>query len=632
MDIVEKNLKIIEDCIKNNQYEEVETERFELKNLSNGWGNDFQKTVCAFLNTNGGIIVIGIQDKNNSNPKSYKFTGYDNSQSNESYLKDTLPKLFKTKENIVFDVSSKLDFKLVDFLENKVMVVYVESLTDEQKYVFYEGNAYRRVITGDHILSNAEIEAYEELKKEFIQSREIEKVKNTTLEAINIDTLNQYILRFNKGKSKGETIKADLNSAMSFLTRQSFVKDGQPTLLGMLICGENIESYIQGKCEADCYVLSDTKVAQAKEVINDNIVGLIDRTYNFVWRNIQIGVGYSGGGRAEPEYPEELIRESINNAFAHRNYNSDRFIIVEIKPNAYLSIRNPGGFERRQRIMFDSVIKVRRIIPVQIARNPKLTHILKSFDYWEGKGRGLSSLIDTCLENKIDVPYYVLSQDEIKLVIPKGKVYDAEMEMFFSSYKGYISEKNGREFSEDELVLMSYFLKSEKLNRVEEYTILLTNDNNHKNIIADLEEKGMIFKDPKSPEIYPIYLVDRVFIQDIHFYDELKNIYGDGEWSMLGSDYVDVLNAIYVHNKFGGRDMVVSASSIGTYLYSKLYKNINLNEFENFKRKIRNIFNRLEDKKFITRKDGKTKSDKGKPDFEINVNFQKNNSLLNHQK
>ena len=77
MDIVLKNLQTIEGCINTKTYEEVETERFEVKDLSNGWGKDWYKSVCAFLNSNGGIIVIGINDKNNSKPQEYKFTGYD---------------------------------------------------------------------------------------------------------------------------------------------------------------------------------------------------------------------------------------------------------------------------------------------------------------------------------------------------------------------------------------------------------------------------------------------------------------------------------------------------------------------------------------------------------------------------
>ncbi len=628
MDYIDKNLDIIAQCIMNKTYIELETERLEFKDLSSsGSWSELYRTVCAFLNSNGGIIVIGIKDKGNEKDKTkrhYKFTGFN--YDHEPKLKE-VNKLFTNAANQKINLSHYfLIPEIKDFLNGKVAVIYVDELPDDEKYVYFEGIAYQRRFTGDHPLSKNEIEEYEELKNEVIKKQELTIVKDASLDLLNIDSLNQYILRFNRGKKKGETLKANLENALSFLTRENFVRDNQPTLLGMLVCGDYVENYIQGKCEVDCYVISPTKVAQNKAVLNDNIIGLIEGSFNFIWRNIQIGVGYAKGGTAEPEYPEELIRECINNAIAHRNYNTDRFVIIEIRPQENLMIRNPGAFQRRQRIHIDTDFgKIRRIIPIQVARNPKLTHLLKSFDYWEGKGRGLTSLIDVCLENVIDVPYYILTEGEIKLFIPKGRVYDDDMSSWLNSFAGYIEKKINRQLNEDEKIMLSFYRKSELLNRVENYTILLTMDNNHKEVIANLEENGLIFKDPKSPEIYPIYRVDRVLMKP-DFSEELKSIFGS-EWTVLKSEYREVLDAIYLHTVFGLQSETVSANSVGTFVYLNYNKNLtDLNDYENFKRKIRNIFNRLESKKFIVRKDKKTKKEGGKPDFIINTDF---NSEIN---
>lgn len=629
-DFIGKNLDIIAQCIADNQYIELETERLELKDLSaDGSWDELYKSICAFLNTNGGIVVIGIKDKGNEKDKTkkrYKFTGFN--YDHEPKLKE-ITKLFTNASGQKRDLSSHFPIpEIRDFEGGKVAIVYVDELPDDEKYIYYKGTAYQRRFTGDHPLSKIEIEEYEELKNEVIKNQELSIIKDATLDLLNIDSLNQYILRFNRGKKKGETLKANLENALSFLIRENFVRDNKPTLLGMLVCGDYVENYIQGKCEVDCYVISPNKVAQNKAVLNDNIIGLIEGSFNFIWRNIQVGVGYTKGGIAEPEYPEELIRESINNALAHRNYNTDRFIIIEIKPQESLMIRNPGAFQRRQRIHLDTDFgKIRRIIPIQVARNPKLTHLLKSFDYWEGKGRGLTSLIDACLENVIDVPYYILTDGEIKLFIPKGKVYDDDMASWLNSFAGYIDKKINRELNEDEKIMLSFYRKSETLNRVESYTILLTMDNNHKEVIAHLEESGLIFKDPKSPEIYPIYRVDRTLMKN-DFSEDLKAIFGQ-EWTNLKSEYREVLEAIYRHTEFGLQSEIVSANRIGTFIYLSRHKNLtDLNDYESFKRQIRNIFNRLENKLFIIRKDGKTKEEGGKPDFMINSNFNKGNNLF----
>jgi len=281
-------------------------------------------------------------------------------------------------------------------------------------------------------------------------------------------------------------------------------------------------------------------------------------------------------------------------------------------------IRNPGMFEHRQRIYLDTDFgKIRRIIPLQVARNPKLTHILKSFDYWEGKGTGLTSLIDACLDNQVDVPYYILSSEEIKLFIPSGKVLDEESVKWLDSFTGYIYGKISRKLNEEEQVMMAFFKKSEELNRLERYTILITADNNHSEVIATLEEKELIFKNPDSPELYPIYQIDRILMKK-EFSAELKMIYGD-QYDLLHLEYQKILQAIYLYNNYAMPTTFVSANAIATYIFTKKNGQVSdVKKYEQYRAKVSTIFNELESKGFIVRKDGKKKEDVDKSDFTIN--------------
>ncbi len=624
MDIVSKKLEALAHYFRTNTYEDVETERFECKTLAKGWGEDFHKTVCAFLNTDGGIILIGIKEKNNAKPPHYVFTGYDNIMKNEHYLNQELHKKFQDIEGNLLNIDDCLSFEIRDFQDGKVAVIYVEALSDERKYAFYKGAAYRRRLTSEYAIDKKEIEIHEEAKKEIIQYQELALVSNTSIEDIDLDIVNDFIREhYNKGKKRGETLKKDLEDAKKFLSERHFLREGQLTILGALMCGKDAEK-LQGKAKVDCYVIipKTRNIAEAREIIEDNITALIERSYNFVWRYISVGISYVNGGSALPEYPQELLRESINNAFAHRDYKSTRPIIIEIFPMQKLEIRNPGQFSRMQRIYEDTEHgKIRRIIPLQIARNPKLAHLLQNYRYWEGKGHGLSSLIDACLLNEIDLPYYILSLDEIKLVIPKGKIYDETARLWLNSFQGYIREKMGRELSEEERILLAIFKKSEEQNRLERYTILITTNNNHTNAIAALEDKGLIFKNPISTELYPVYQVDRLLMQT-DFSAELQAIFG-AVWRNLKDEYRKALNAIYLHQYFNA-DVAISANSIGTFLYFGDYQKTNdLKDFENKKRKIRLVFNELETGKFIIKK-----SDEKKLGYLINENFRKESNLF----
>jgi predicted HTH transcriptional regulator len=618
MSLIDKTLEVIENCIKNNTYREVETERIELKDLSNaGKWTELYSSACAFLNTNGGNIIVGI----NESIKNKRYTHTNFNYDDENKLKE-LGKKFTDKLGNKKDLLHYFpEYEIRDFMGGKVAVIYIEKLPEDQKFIYFGKEAYKRRLTGDHKLTEKEIAAQEELKQELIYAQELTIVPDTSIELLNIEKLNEYIVELNKGK-KVENLKADLNTAIPFLNRKSFIREGKPTLLGMLVCGDYVEDYIQGKCEVDCYVEVKNKIAEDKQIFRENIIDLIHKSVNFVFRNTKVSIISEKGGTALPEYPEDLVREIVNNALAHRDYKSNRFIIIEIRPNESLMIKNPGIFQQKQRIHLDTQQgKIRRIVPIQHARNPKLTDLLKSFNRWEGKGKGLASLTDACLDNLIDLPYYSLSEDEIKLYVPKGKIYDEKMESWLKCYSGYLVKQYKKELNDDEKIILSYFFKSENLNRLDRYTILLTSDNNHKNIISNLEEKGLLIKINDSSDIYPIYIVDRVLTKT-DYSDELIAIF-KSNFELLPEKYKIVLNAIYQHSIFGNQNEIIGANSIGNFLYFSEKKLIDdSKKFENFKRTIRSIFNKLEQKNFIIRKVEK------KSDFKINMFYSNANELF----
>ena len=614
MTATDKILKKISDCIDENRYEDIETDRFELKDLStkSDW-TELYRTVNAFLNTNGGIVIVGVKDKNNEKNKSkrfYKFTGFN--YDDEAKVKE-IPELFTDKSGNKLDLKQYFpNSELRDFRDGKVLILYVEKLPEDEKYVFYNSIAYKRNLTGDHKIDEKELVAHEELLHEYLLSQELSILENVSINNLNIEKINQYIIKLNRGKTV-ETLKSDINSALSFLNRKSFIRNDKPTLLGYLVCGDYPEDYISGKCEVDCYVKSPQNTIEDKLILRNNIIPLMEDSIGFLYKNIKVGISRINGGTAIPEYPEELLEETINNALAHRDYKSNRFCIIEIEPDKQITVRNPGSFRETQKICIDTEFgKIRRIIPTQYSRNPKLTDLLKSFDRWEGKGKGLSSLTDACLNNTIDIPYYQMNDNEIKLFIPKGKVLDDAMQMWFSGFSDYILQKNRQALTEDEKTILSYFYKSELMNNIDNYTILLTTDNNHKMLISNLEAKGLLIRSRQSPEYYPIFLIDRVLAKT-DFSDELYSIFAD-DFLKLHDEQRQVLNLIYQFN-FYSASQKLNANFIANTLFIKNYSKISdVTLFEKYKSKIKNTLRQLEKQNYLVRKNDK-------PDFIINHKY-----------
>ncbi|HOZ29411.1 MAG TPA: putative DNA binding domain-containing protein [Bacteroidales bacterium] len=604
MRILDKILEKLEACINNDVYVAVESEKVELKptppNLVES--KTVLESINAFLNTEGGIVILGIQEDIKN--KKYVFKGY--KEDFEPNIKEFC-KSFTDKDGNILDLGEYLkNIEIREFLDGRVCVIYVERLPDDLKYVFYKGVAYIRKITGDEIIPELKIIAHEEYKEEIRNSRELLPVKGASLQELDLEKINEYIQLLNR-EVKVETIKPDLEAAISFLTRKKFIVSDEITTLGMLVCGQHIKDFLGWRCQVDCFIDSEVDVAQDKKTIVDNVIPLMERSLSYVLKNIQIGVTYTAGGTSKPEYSEKLLRETINNALAHRDYSIDKYVNINIKPNQSIEIRNPGYF-KKQLLIENSKheIPIRRIIPDSKPLNPKLADILKIFDKWEGKARGMSNLVNESLNNNIDLPYYrFYSKEDLGLFLPKGKLVDETFEVLLNSYDGFIERllEGDAELNSEEKAVLAYLYKSEKANSEYKHTIMLTPDNNHFNAIARLTKRNLIYKHPESPELYPVYIVNRQFMKE-DYLSELRENFGSA-FDALPQEFKNVLTEIYKYNNYN-KKVTISANQTSYNLYLSRNKVVtNLRELDGFKRKVRNIFNKLEAGGFIYKKDKK---------------------------
>ncbi len=596
MKLVDAVLNKVIQCIDRGIYRPVENHEIELKDSStkNDW-TSIKETVCAFLNTEGGIVIVGI--KENLKAKKYKLTGFNDH--NENNLK-TIETTFTDDRGNVIDISNEIRYELRDFREKRIALIFVSKLSEDRKYALFNGIGYTRKLTGDHILEKTKILEHREYKTELELARELLPVSNTNLNNVDLDKLNEYIVQLNK-EIKIETIKANLNDSRSLLERKQFIKEDKVTMLGMLVCGKHPHDIIGGRCQVDCFVNSPFQVAQNKKIIKDTVLPLLEKSLSFVFNNIQIGVSIGMGGSATFEYPEQLLRESVNNAIAHRDYSIDKYININITPNKNIEIRNPGNFKSSLLLEHeDSEIVIKRIIPNTKPKNPKLADILKVFNKWEGKGIGMSVLTNSALENKIDLPYFRFYDDhDLSLILPSGKVFDENMEVLFSAYDGYLKNLNlGEELSVEQKIVISYLYKSELNNKKYRYTILLTPDNEHYSVLLDLAEKKICSKHISSNRYNPVFVLDKELFRN-SYSKELLKIFGV-EYSSLPENYKSVLNLLYQHTLFSSKKHL-SASEIGNKLWAQMGNANKIEGYESFKRSIRNVVNKLENRKMINR-------------------------------
>lgn len=628
--VIKKILNKIEDSILKNEYERIEDEKIELKSYGHegtvNW-DSLMESVCAFLNSDNGIIILGIkEDKKN---KKYDVKGFN--FDNENSLKEALLKKIADENGSHKDVKNNWHIEQKDFLNQKILVLYVESLSSDEKFAFYKGKAYERIMDGDEVISSINILKQNEYKQEIRDTKELQPVIQAKISDLDIDKANIYIQLLN-AEYKVQNLLTTTNDAISFFSLNGMYRENRPTILGMLICGINPSIFLNFKCQTDAYVDLPGNLPQNKKIISDNIIPLLEESVRFVFRNIQSGISIENAGSKTYEYPEELIRESINNSLAHRDYTIDKYININIIPNKHIEIRNPGSFKKQLLIFNEKTeIQLRRIITNNAkANNPKLAKVLNVFQKWEGKGRGMRSLVNASLNNEIGLPYYVFhSWDELSLFIPKGKLVDSQFEILLNSYSKYISNKLfGVSLNNEQKNVLAYFYKSEIANRNDQWTLLLTKNNNHLEAIKSLEDCNLIYKHPLSDEINSIYVVDRLFFKS-DFFPELKEFFGNS-FNDISPEFKEILNAIFLHKNYSDHSKI-SANLIGNYLYTKKFGNniLDIKKIDAFKRNIRSKFNQLENNGFLIALLVSTqKGNKRKDDYELNLDFKNKTNLF----
>ncbi|MGO8674761.1 MAG: RNA-binding domain-containing protein [Limisphaerales bacterium] len=604
MKTVDRLLSQLEDLIRQKRFEDLETETIEIKSVpsSRGEWTEVARSVMAFLNKRGGVLILGVKEEQ-SPTRHYRVTGW---RSDAEAQVVALAHRFTDRRSQTLDVSEWLPRREErELLGQRVLVLYVDELPADRKFCFLDGEARERVLTGDRRIPEARIAAQEEYREDGWQARELTPVAGATLDDLNLDRLNDYIQLLNR-QVKIETMKADLAAALPFLNRKCFVVDGKVTTLGVLVCGNHPADLLDFRCRVHGYVDVPQTVAQDKQVFADNVLPLMEASLGYILRNIQVGVSAEGGGSSLPQYPEALLRETVNNALAHRDYSINKNVSITIRPGRQIEIRNPGTLRRSLLIEHPvGPIPLRRVIPEAKPRNPRLASVLMVYNKWEGKGIGMATLTNLCLQDEIDLPYYRLyTEDELGLCICAGHLVDERMEELFRSFDGYIEGKlQGRVLSEEQKRVLAYLMKSEWANRDLRYTIVLTPDNNHFSQLHILESASLISRHTESPPLHPIYVVDRVLMQDDYTAD-MRNLLGPPAFDPLNSILKDVLGIIFRFNNFS-KNRWVSARQAALILWWRQPDfRTDVRAFEGFYRKIKYAFNKLE-KEGLIRRDGR---------------------------
>ncbi|MEE6283307.1 ATP-binding protein [Georgenia sp. MJ170] len=316
----------------------TESEYLEAKSGVGGLPRSVRETLVAFANTDGGTIVLGVDES----------AGFAVVEPPEiAKLRDGLVQM--ARDDITPPLRVSTEIVLVE--GKRVLVAVVPRLPADQRpgYVTSQGIAtgsYLRAGDGDRRMSSAELAITYASRTQPTYDREV--VEGSTVADLDRGVLLRTLERVRAGAASLRDV--DERVALTRLNIVSGTRDDAPlTVAGLLTFGVYPQQFFP-QLMVSVVVHPGEESPSTRFLDNVTVRGsipqMLSETLAVIRRNLAARAVTGDFGRVDRlDYPIEAIREAVANALLHRDYSPHTRgtqVQVELHPDR-LVIRSPGG-------------------------------------------------------------------------------------------------------------------------------------------------------------------------------------------------------------------------------------------------------------------------------------------------
>ena len=394
----------------------VETSNIEIKEkVELSKPKSWLKTVSAFANSNGGVIIFGIRDI-------------------DKYpvgLKNVVLDSEKISELINARITPLPRYELNQYETNgkNYLTIKIGDGPKTPYYYDYDGRkeAYIRagnesIIAPKHILENLILKGqnttFDELTSKY-------KIKDLSFTLLNATLKRETGKEINENK---DYVSLEMATSNFFLTNAGLLLSDQGPLIQSRIFCTRWKGLVKGSINGDA--IDDKEYT-------GSIISLLENTESFIKNNSKNSWKIIGMKRIESEdYPIRAVREAIVNAIVHRDY---QIVGSEIHIDMYddrLEITSPGGLLDGNFIQNLDITKIS-----SMRRNRIISDIFNRLHFMERRGSGLIRIIESYNDFKLK-PKFSSDLSSFTVVFPnKGYENNIENTTIKNSNINYVSDE-----------------------------------------------------------------------------------------------------------------------------------------------------------------------------------------------
>lgn len=314
-----------------------ESETSEFKRELN---DSVYKTLSAFANTHGGILLLGVGDDG----KVYGFSG----------------DLDSLARSIRHNLGINPSIKVEDIDGKKIVIIEVPQ---SPVPVSFRGRYYRRV--GAQTVEMG----WDDLRRFFLQKSGAtwdSLPSPATLEDLDEETIRKFV-RMARNRLPYINENEDVES---ILDKLGLLEDGKITNAALLLFGKEPQKY---------YIQAKVGIGRFKDpvtIIDDKDIGgtlftQVEEAMKIIMSHIGVRYEFEGGLRRKEiwDYPLDALREAIINTLIHRDYTDPSNVQIKIFDD-FIWIWNPGKLP--EGISLEDLKK--EMHPSKL-RNPKIAQV-----------------------------------------------------------------------------------------------------------------------------------------------------------------------------------------------------------------------------------------------------------------
>ncbi|MEA1946524.1 MAG: ATP-binding protein [Thermodesulfobacteriota bacterium] len=354
------------------------------------WRDDCLKTISAFANSDGGNLIIGLDDK--GEPSGLK---------NVKRQLEDIPNTIRNKLGIIPSVERNK--------KNRKDIIKI-TVTPCSVPISYNGKYYLRSGSTVQVLQGKEL-------ADFLMKKSGSTWDDIVEERADFNEINNdSIEKFKKySEDRIPSIIKETNN-ISLLQKLNLIDDNNlKRAVILLFFNDPQKFYIQSAVRIGKF-LTDTEI-QTTDIVEGNLFAQLESTLEILRTKYLVSnIKYEGIHRRDIlEYPYEALREAIINALIHRDYSGTSQIQIRVYPDK-LMIMNEGKLPPEvpaEKLKTDHL---------SMPRNKLLAKIFYYAGFIESWGHGTIKIVENCIEQGLPEPDFVEEYGVMTVTFYKDKL------------------------------------------------------------------------------------------------------------------------------------------------------------------------------------------------------------------